>query len=95
MRRARLCQQSLSDRHSKARASRRTNARLFSESSEDLLAEIQAMALVPWAWALARAVPCYAQLAVPVREIARRYGQTYNSGSFAAQFGSVLKRIWV
>jgi hypothetical protein len=53
------------------------------------------MALVPWAWALARAVPCYAQLAVPVREIARRYGQTYNSGSFAAQFGSVLKRIWV
>ena len=37
----------------------------------------------------------YAELAVEVREIAQRYGQTYNSGSFAAQFGSVLKRIWV
>ncbi|MBM7061268.1 fatty acid desaturase [Pseudomonas sp. UL073] len=36
----------------------------------------------------------YAALAVEVRGIARRYGQTYNSGAFAAQFATVLRRIW-
>lgn len=37
----------------------------------------------------------YAAMAVEVREIARRYGQTYNSGSLAAQFGTVVRRIWI
>ena len=36
----------------------------------------------------------YAELAVQVREIAQRYGQTYNSGSFAGQLATVLRRIW-
>jgi linoleoyl-CoA desaturase len=37
----------------------------------------------------------YAAMAVEVREIARRYGQTYNCGSLGAQFGTVMRRIWV
>lgn len=37
----------------------------------------------------------YAALAVEVREIAARYGQTYNCGSLWAQFATVLRRIWV
>ena len=37
----------------------------------------------------------YAELAVSVRAIARRYGQTYNSDRLSRQFGSVLRRIWV
>jgi linoleoyl-CoA desaturase len=37
----------------------------------------------------------YAAMAVEVREIARRYGQTYNCGSLSAQFGTVMRRIWV
>jgi len=37
----------------------------------------------------------YAAMAVEVREIARRYGQTYNCGSLAAQFATVLRRIWI
>ena len=36
----------------------------------------------------------YAALAVEVREIARRYGQVYNSGSLGGQFATVLRRIW-
>lgn len=36
----------------------------------------------------------YAAMAVEVREIARRYGQTYNCGSLGAQFGTVMRRIW-
>ncbi len=36
----------------------------------------------------------YAELAVEVRAIAGRYGQTYNNGSLARQFGTVLQRIW-
>ncbi|MCY1273801.1 NADPH-dependent stearoyl-CoA 9-desaturase [compost metagenome] len=36
----------------------------------------------------------YATLAVEVRAIARRYGQTYNSGRLSTQFASVLRRIW-
>ncbi|WP_068829239.1 fatty acid desaturase family protein [Pseudomonas sp. BMS12] len=37
----------------------------------------------------------YAELAPQVREIAARYGQVYNSGHLAAQFASVVKRIWI
>lgn len=37
----------------------------------------------------------YAELAREVREIAARYGQTYNSGRFSRQFATVLRRIWV
>jgi len=37
----------------------------------------------------------YGQLAVEVREIARRYGQEYNSGRLSRQFATVLRRIWV
>ena len=37
----------------------------------------------------------YAAMAVEVREIARRYGQTYNCGSLGAQFATVMRRIWV
>ncbi|MGH8355828.1 MAG: fatty acid desaturase family protein [Pseudomonas sp.] len=37
----------------------------------------------------------YAALALEVREIAARYGQTYNSDRFGAQFATVLKRIWI
>lgn len=36
----------------------------------------------------------YAALAVEVREIAQRYGQVYNCGSFSAQLATVLRRIW-
>ncbi|MDH4570099.1 fatty acid desaturase [Pseudomonas sp. BN414] len=36
----------------------------------------------------------YAEMAVAVREIARRYGQVYNSGRLSVQFGSVMRRIW-
>ncbi|SDU25275.1 linoleoyl-CoA desaturase [Pseudomonas pohangensis] len=36
----------------------------------------------------------YAELAVSVRRIAQRYGQTYNSGRLSSQFASVLQRIW-
>lgn len=36
----------------------------------------------------------YAGLAPQVREIAQRYGQTYNSGRLSAQFFTVLQRIW-
>ncbi|MDO5964887.1 fatty acid desaturase, partial [Pseudomonas aeruginosa] len=37
----------------------------------------------------------YAALSREVREIARRYGQTYNSGRLGRQFLTVLRRIWV
>lgn len=37
----------------------------------------------------------YGQLAVEVREIARRYGQEYNTGRLSRQFATVLRRIWV
>jgi linoleoyl-CoA desaturase len=37
----------------------------------------------------------YAELAVSVREIAARYGQTYNSDRLSRQFATVLKRIWI
>ncbi|UXY52441.1 fatty acid desaturase family protein [Pseudomonas tohonis] len=37
----------------------------------------------------------YAALAVEVKEIARRYGQVYNSGRLSVQFATVLKRIWI
>ncbi|WP_454256162.1 fatty acid desaturase family protein [Pseudomonas sp. Marseille-Q8238] len=37
----------------------------------------------------------YAALAVEVREIAERYGQVYNCGSLAAQFSTVMRRIWI
>ncbi len=37
----------------------------------------------------------YAAMAVEVREIAARYGQTYNSGRLSAQFATVLRRIWI
>lgn len=37
----------------------------------------------------------YAQLSQQVRQIAARYGQTYNSGPCGKQFATVLKRIWV
>ncbi|BCD85002.1 hypothetical protein PSm6_14090 [Pseudomonas solani] len=30
-----------------------------------------------------------------MKEIARRYGQVYNSGRLSAQFATVLKRIWI
>ncbi len=33
-------------------------------------------------------------MAVDVRAIAQRYGQLYNSGSFAGQLATVLRRIW-
>ncbi|MDH4655229.1 fatty acid desaturase [Pseudomonas sp. JS3066] len=36
----------------------------------------------------------YSEMAKQVREIARRYGQDYNSGRLSVQFGSVMKRIW-
>jgi len=36
----------------------------------------------------------YAEMAVTVREIAQRYGQTYNSGRLSSQFATVLQRIW-
>ena len=36
----------------------------------------------------------YAEMAVDVRAIAQRYGQLYNSGSFAGQLATVLRRIW-
>ncbi|MFG0805690.1 fatty acid desaturase family protein [Pseudomonas fluvialis] len=36
----------------------------------------------------------YAEMAVEVRAIAQRYGQLYNSGSFAGQLATVLRRIW-
>ncbi len=35
----------------------------------------------------------YAEMAVEVREIAARYGQHYNTGSLASQFGQVIWRI--
>jgi fatty acid desaturase len=35
----------------------------------------------------------YPEMAASVREICERYGQTYNTGSFAKQLGSVAKRI--
>ena len=35
----------------------------------------------------------YPEMAVTVREICERYGQVYNTGSFAKQLGSVAKRI--
>ena len=37
----------------------------------------------------------YAALSREVREIARRYGQIYNSGRLGRQFLTVLRRIWV
>ncbi|HSC83995.1 MAG TPA: fatty acid desaturase, partial [Pseudomonas sp.] len=37
----------------------------------------------------------YAALSFEVREIAARYGQVYNCGSLAAQFATVLRRIWI
>lgn len=37
----------------------------------------------------------YAALSREVREIARRYGQTYNNGRLGRQFLTVLRRIWV
>lgn len=37
----------------------------------------------------------YAALASEVREIAERYGQTYNCGRLSAQFATVLRRIWI
>ena len=36
----------------------------------------------------------YAALAIEVRAVAERYGQTYNSGRLGAQFLTVLRRIW-
>jgi NADPH-dependent stearoyl-CoA 9-desaturase len=36
----------------------------------------------------------YPEIAVRVREICERYGQPYNTGSFARQFGSVVARIF-
>jgi NADPH-dependent stearoyl-CoA 9-desaturase len=36
----------------------------------------------------------YAEMAVEVRRIARKYGEPYNTGSFAGQLTSVLKRIF-
>src|SRR5438046_10747432 len=35
----------------------------------------------------------YAEMAVEVKRIAGEYGQHYNTGSFARQFASVVKRI--
>jgi fatty acid desaturase len=37
----------------------------------------------------------YEELAPKIREICERYGQTYNTGGFWKQFGSVVRRIWV
>ncbi|WP_152226524.1 fatty acid desaturase [Pseudomonas sp. SCB32] len=37
----------------------------------------------------------YAGLSRQVREIAARYGQTYNSGRLSAQFATVIRRIWI
>ena len=36
----------------------------------------------------------YAAMAREVREIAARYGQTYNTGTMSGQFATVLRRIW-
>nr|WP_298137154.1 fatty acid desaturase [uncultured Pseudomonas sp.] len=37
----------------------------------------------------------YAALAVEVREIAKRYGQTYDGGRWGEQFFSVMRRVWL
>lgn len=37
----------------------------------------------------------YAAMAVEVREVCQRYGQTYNTAPMGRQFASVLKRIWI
>jgi linoleoyl-CoA desaturase len=36
----------------------------------------------------------YPELAPRVREICERYGQAYNTGSFGAQLGTVIQRIF-
>jgi linoleoyl-CoA desaturase len=35
----------------------------------------------------------YPEMAARVRELCARYGQAYNTGSFAVQFGSVVARL--